>query len=160
MTNFGKLIVIILCLMFLVLVVYFLQRTPATVLIENKAEPLPNQHLTTDREVLGNKEDLINFSILPNSAVSGVVKYNGSIKGGYFFEGNILVNVLDGAKNPLKEGNATAKTDWMTVEPVEFEGSIDFSNLPKSPAYIEIHNDNASGLPENDKSVLIPVLIN
>lgn len=52
-----------------------------------------------------------------------------------------------------------AKTDWMTVEPVEFEGNIDFTGLTKGPAYFEIHNDNPSGLPENDKSIQIPIII-
>jgi hypothetical protein len=52
-----------------------------------------------------------------------------------------------------------ATTDWMTSGPVSFEGKIDFSGLPQGPAYFEIHNDNPSDLPENDKSVLIPIVI-
>ena len=71
----------------------------------------------------------------------------------------ILINILDVDKNLLQASNAVAKTDWMTAEPVEFEGNIDFTLLPEGPAYFEIHNDNASGLPENDKSILIPIII-
>jgi hypothetical protein len=59
----------------------------------------------------------------------------------------------------LKSSNAVAKSDWMTAEPVSFEGNIDFSKLPKGPAYFQIHNDYASGLPKNDKSILIPITI-
>lgn len=114
---------------------------------------------TIAREVLGNKSDLVSFSILPNSKVHGTVSYTGVIKGGYFFEGNILVNVLGANKNVLKRGNAMATGEWMTAGPVNFGGSVDFSGLQKGPAYIEIHNDNPSGLPEHDKSVLIPVVI-
>ena len=110
-------------------------------------------------DILGNKDDLVSFSILPNTKVFGIQSYRGSVKGGYFFEGNILINILDANKKVLKKGNATAKTDWMTREPIEFEGSIDFTGLTKGPAYIEIHNDNASGLPANDKSILIPIII-
>jgi hypothetical protein len=47
----------------------------------------------------------------------------------------------------------------MTVDPVSFMGSINLTGLDSGPAYFEIHNDNASGLPENDKSILIPVVI-
>jgi hypothetical protein len=108
---------------------------------------------------LGNKDDLITFSILPNTSVKGVVSYRGTIKGAYFFEGNILINVLDANKKVLKASNAIAKTDWMTAGPVDFEGNIDFGGLPAGAAYLEIHNDNASGLPENDKSILIPIVI-
>lgn len=111
------------------------------------------------KEILGNKDDLVSFSILPNSKVKGILSYRGSIKGGYFFEANILINILDVNKKVLKASNAVAKTSWMTAEPVNFEGNIDFSGIKKGPAYFEIHNDNASGLSENDKSILIPIII-
>jgi hypothetical protein len=106
-----------------------------------------------------NREDLVSFSITAGSKVSGVATYQGEVKGGYFFEGNILVNILDGDKNLLKASNAMATSDWMTIEPVSFEGNVDFTNLPAGPAYIEIKNDNASGLPEHDKNILIPIII-
>lgn len=109
--------------------------------------------------ILGNKEDLISFSITPNTKVHGILSYRGTIEGGYFFEANILINILDINKKVLLKSNAVAKSDWMTSGPVNFEGNIDFRNLPKGPAYFEIHNDNASGLPENDKSILIPIII-
>lgn len=109
--------------------------------------------------ILGNKDDLVAFSISPNTKVHGVVSYRGIIKGGYFFEGNILINILDSNKKAVVKSNAVAKTDWMTVEPVEFEGNIDFSKAPKGVAYVEIHNDNPSGLAEHDKSILIPVIV-
>jgi len=110
--------------------------------------------------VLGNKEDLVSFSINPGATVSGVLDITGSVKGGYFFEGNILINILDSDKNILKNSHVNAKTDWMTIEPVEFSTTLDITGLSKGPAYIEIHNDNASGLPENDKNILIPIIIN
>ena len=112
------------------------------------------------KKVLGNKDDLTSFSILPDSKVHGILSFRGTIEGAYFFEANIGINILDINKKTLKQSNAVAKSDWMSTEPVSFEGSIDFSGLPKGPAYFEIHNDNASGLPEKDKSILIPIIIN
>lgn len=114
---------------------------------------------TTNYGVLGNKDDLIFFTILPNTKVRGILSYRGQIKGGYFFEGNILINILDKDKKAIKKTNAVAKSEWMTAGPVDFEGYVDFTDLPKGFAYFEIHNDNASGLPENDKSILIPIII-
>ena len=111
-------------------------------------------------KMLGNKDDLISFSILPDTKVHGILSYRGVIKGGYFFEGNILINILDINKKALKKSNAVAKTDWMTAGPVSFEGNIDFTGLSKGPAYFEIKNDNPSDLRENDKSILIPITIN
>ncbi len=83
----------------------------------------------------------------------------GAIKGAYFFEANVLLNILDKDKNLLRASHGNATTDWMTAEPVSFEGTLDFTGLPLGPAYIEIHNDNASGEPQYDKSILIPVII-
>lgn len=109
-------------------------------------------------DIIGKKDDLISFSIFPNTKVHGIVSYRGVIKGAYFFEANILINILDANKKVLKASNAVATTDWMT-QPVSFEGNIDFTDLPKGKAYFEIHNDNPSGLPENNKSILIPIII-
>lgn len=120
-----------------------------------------NENITpiVDTEILGNVGDLVSFSVEPGEKVSGVLAVTGSVQGGYFFEANILVNILDSDMKLLKKGNGNAKTEWMTSDPVGFEAILDFTKLPKGPAYIEIHNDNASGLPENDKSILIPIIV-
>ncbi len=111
--------------------------------------------------VLGDKENLEMFSVAPNTEFKTGTKIEafGTIKGGYFFEGNILVNILDSNKIILKAGHGTAISDWMTVGSVTFNTTIDFAGIPSGEAYIEIHNDNASGEPENDKSILIPIFI-
>ena len=119
-----------------------------------------NEDFAINPDILGNKEDLIYFSIWPNSVLpKQIVSYRGSIKGGYFFEANILIGVADKDKNIILQSNGVAKTDWMTSLPVEFEGYLDFSTIPSGEAYIVIHNDNASGLPENDKAIYIPVIV-
>ena len=111
------------------------------------------------QKILGNKNDLLASSIVPGAKVHGILSYRGVIQGGYFFEGNILINILNSNKKVLKKSNAVAKGDWTTSGPVSFEGNIDFTGLPTGPAYFEIHNDNASGIPANDKSILIPIMI-
>lgn len=118
-----------------------------------------NDVVNTTTNILGNKDDLVYLSVKAGQEVGGKLKIKGSVKGAYFFEANILINILDANKNLLKNSHATATSEWMTVEPVIFEGDIDFTNLANGPAYIEIHNDNASGLPEHDKSILIPIII-
>ena len=59
----------------------------------------------------------------------------------------------------LRTTYGTATSAWMTIDPVTFNTTIDFTGLVAGPGYIELHNDNASGFPENDKSILIPVVI-
>ncbi len=113
----------------------------------------------SNTEITGNKADLVSFSVSPGAKVHGVVSYTGSVKGGYFFEGNIVMHILGADKSNLLDTHGTATSDWMTSGPVQFSGTLDFSGVPAGPAYIEIHNDNASGLPQNDKSILIPVIV-
>ena len=110
-------------------------------------------------EIEGNASDLVYFSVSSGDEVSGVLNFSGTVKNAYFFEGNIGINMLDENKKVLKRGNAMATTEWMTVEPVSFSGTIDLTGLPLGLGFIQIANDNASGLPENDKFIYIPIII-
>ena len=151
-----RILIIVIIIVLLAIIFLFTKKVNAPV-VENNNIIIKQENKNI--EILGNKLDLVSFSIIPGSKVSGVMSYRGSVKGGYFFEANILINILDMNKKVLKTSNAVATSNWMTAEPVLFEGNIDFTRLTKGPAYFEIHNDNASGLPENDKSILIPIII-
>ncbi len=157
MTKTGKIILGIVILIIVAFILFFLgSKNESKEEIVDKTLP----EYKYDNEILGKKEDLISFTILPGAKVpKGILSYRGEIKGVWFFEGNILINILDANKNVLKSSNAVAKTDWMTTEGVEFEGNIDFTGLPAGPAYFEIHNDNASGEPQFDKFIQIPIVI-
>jgi phage FluMu protein gp41 len=119
-------------------------------------------NIETSYEVLGNKENLLSFSIMPGMEISNQIAFIGNIEGGYFFEANILVNILDKDKNLLKAGYANATSDWMTSGPVAFQGVLDVSNLPKGFAYVQLLQDDPSGgesgLPI--KEVFVPIVIN
>jgi len=109
--------------------------------------------------ISGNKEDLVSLSILPGAKVSGTIKFTGSVKNNYFFEGNIGVNILDANKKLLRNGYANSTSDWMTTEPVSFKGTIDFTSIKKGSVYIQIKNNDPSGLPGRTKTILIPVVV-
>jgi hypothetical protein len=118
-----------------------------------------NQPAKVDYQIFGNKADLVSFSILPGQEVSGKVKFTGELNGGYFFEGgSIAVNVVTVNQQLLERGTATPTSDW-TKPPVSFNGTLDFTTLPKGLADIRIMNDNESGLAKNDKNILIPINI-
>ncbi len=157
--NTVLLLVLIVLMSMALKVMYKNQATYVDPLLGNKTEEKNTAQEMDRSKILGNKDDLVSFSIWPGAKLRGVLSYRGVMQGGYFFEGNILINILDQNKKLLKSSNAMAKGEWMTVGPVNFEGNIDFTGLPKGLAYFEIHNDNASGIPEKDKSVLIPIVI-
>ena len=146
-------------IIFLVLLGFVFFGKKAIAPVDNNTNSNSDIVILDKTEILGNKDDLISFSIVPNAKVHGVLSYRGTIKGGYFFEANILVGVADANQKIIRQSNGVAKSEWMTIDPVDFEGNIDFSGLPVGKAYLEIHNDNASGLPENDKKILIPIII-
>lgn len=141
----------------LLVVLIILMAFAIKIMLKNKELYFP--YLPFNQEEVEISSDLVSFSVAPNSKVKGFVAFQGVIKGAYFFEANILVNILDANKKILREGHAMATDDWMTVGPVSFEGKLDFNGLPKGEAFIQIHNDNASGLPEHNKFILIPVVI-
>jgi len=135
-------IIIILLVVLIALLAYFAFLKPKSA---NDNFQIPAGDTVNEKdnlEILGNKEDLVSFSISPGQEMSFGIK------------GQTIIKTMS-----EPHGFATATTDWMTGDPVSFETTIDFSNFSKGPAYIEIHNDNASGLPEYNKSILIPIII-
>lgn len=112
--------------------------------------------------ISGDTANFVSFSIAPGQKVSGKIDATGTIKGGYFFEANIVVKILDANKNVLRTTNgiATPPEAWMTAGPVPFTTSLDFTGLPAGNGFINIQNDNPSGDIVNEKNIFIPVLIN
>lgn len=115
--------------------------------------------ITQTPAISGDVGNFVSFSIAPGATVSGVIKATGSLTGGYFFEANMGVKILDANKNVLKSTNGTATSDWMTGDSVSFTTTLDFTGIPAGSGYIRLHNDNPSGMPENDKYIDIPVVI-
>ncbi len=123
-------------------------------IVDTRMLPIPKEN------ILGNKEDLISFSIWPNTKVhGGIVSFRGIIKGGYFNEGSLGIRILNPKKEVLKSSYGVTKSDWMTGDPLPFEGNIDFTGIPKGSVYFEIKNDNPSDLRQYNKSILIPIII-
>jgi hypothetical protein len=124
----------------------------------------PSVNTPTQSQVLGNKDDLVAFSIAPGAEVSGQMHVTGSVKGGYFFENNIVITILDGNKQKTNygPGHANGTSDWMTSGPVSFAIDFDFSNIPNGSYYIKITQDDPSGGESGRpvRFVLIPIVVN
>lgn len=123
---------------------------------ENIAVPPQEQTVSV---VSGKAEDLVSFSLSPGATVSGSFTVTGVVRNAYFFEGNILINILDADKQVLKKGRGTATSDWMTTGPVSFTAVIDVTGLQTGNGFIQISNDNPSGDSTKDRSIYMPVII-
>lgn len=110
------------------------------------------------KEILGNKEDLVDFSVKAGGIVSGLLHLSGSVKNGYFFEANVEISLLDSNQNIMNQGYGTAKSEWMTSGPVSFVATIDATGL-EGEGYIMIREDDPSGGEGGPvKKILIPVV--
>lgn len=99
----------------------------------------------------------------PMQEISSPVTIKGEAVGYWYFEGDFPVTIVTDEGEVLAQWYVTAQDEWMTESFVPFEGSIAFSNPANGesvPGKIIFHRDNPTGLPENDNSIEVPVIIN
>lgn len=116
----------------------------------------------TFTEDLGNtveKQDLIFLDTpLPNSTVSEPLTIKGSARGYWYFEASFPIILTDNNDVRVAEGYAEAQSDWMTESFVSYEAKLTWINQPtSSTGTLELQKANASGEPQNDDALTIPV---
>ncbi len=113
------------------------------------AEEIPEK-IVYDRA----SEDLIKIeNPFPGAVTGKEFSVIGQARGYWYFEASFPVQVLDKDGNVLFEGPAQAEGEWMTESFVPFKIDVKIPQSYIGPATLVLKNDNASGLPENDKSV-------
>lgn len=101
---------------------------------------------------------IVVVSPIKNAEISSPLVISGRARGMWFFEGSFPVILLDSYRNTIAEGHASAQGEWTTAEFVKFLGTLEFNNYIKGQkGYLVLKKDNASGLPEFDDSLEIPV---
>lgn len=110
--------------------------------------------------VLVGKDNLIQVSLpQANQVVSSPLVIEGKARGGWFFEGSFPLKIV-GANGALVTSTyATAQGEWMTSDFVAFRSVVRFVVNTTTPATLILAKDNPSGLPENDDSVSIPIVL-
>ncbi|HAI98280.1 TPA: hypothetical protein DCL30_01905 [Candidatus Peribacteria bacterium] len=104
----------------------------------------------------GDSGDLVIVSPLANAMVESPLTVSGKARGAWYFEGSFPVRLLDDQDTLLEETPAQAQGDWMTADYVPFTATLTFTTARKNGTLL-LKKDNPSGLPENDRSVSIPV---
>lgn len=129
-------------------------------------ESYPQQCRTDDDQTfiqdIGNeleKTDLIRIDFpRPNQTVQSPLVITGQARGNWFFEGDFPIKLLDNNDAIIIQGYATAKSEWMTEDFVQFEAKIEFDNPATKKGVLVLEKDNASGLPEYADELRIPVV--
>jgi Sporulation and spore germination len=116
------------------------------------------QSQSTSRILKSPKGIQLELDFDPKVTVACPFLIKGRIPGNWFFEGQFPIKVLDNNQN-ITTIIATASEDWMTTSPVQFEASYDCQNC-KNNLNLLFEKDNPSGLPQNNDSILVPIVIN
>ena len=94
-----------------------------------------------------------------NATVSSPVEIKGEAKGIWFFEATAPVRLVTEGGQEIAEGFLEAKGEWMTEDWVPFEGELEFETKEKR-GYLIFSRANASGKPEHDRTLRVPVILN
>jgi hypothetical protein len=146
--------------------------TSETKTLDNGQLPaVPNQPETTPGAIenertlsrIGNGAELVSVSNpIANQTINSPASIKGRAPGYWFFEATAPVSVVNWDGLIIGEGFVTAEGDWMTTELVPFDGQVSFESSDDTPSnwgWVILRRQNASGLPENDAAVEIPVFL-
>ncbi|MES2623627.1 MAG: Gmad2 immunoglobulin-like domain-containing protein [Patescibacteria group bacterium] len=98
-------------------------------------------------------------SPIAGSVVTSPLTVTGKAPGPWFFEATAGLVILNSDKQVVSQARVDAQGDWMVTGLVPFTSTITYpASLKGKGGYIRFLSDNASGIPENQKSFTIPVL--
>jgi hypothetical protein len=107
---------------------------------------------------IASKDDLI---ILESPRLGTNIKspltVRGRARGNWYFEASFPVKIYDANNKLLGQAPVQAIGEWMTTEYVPFDTSFSFATPTTRTGRLVLEKDNASGLPEHDNSLEIPV---
>lgn len=119
------------------------------------------EEITVQPTYVNSSADLIRVDNPHAGGVTGKeFVVTGQARGNWYFEANFPIEVVDMNGNLLAGSYATAEGDWMTTAFVPFKSEmIDLPSAYIGPAWLVLKKSNASGLPENDASIWIPITV-
>jgi len=93
-----------------------------------------------------------------NNVVTSPLTVKGKIQNNWLFEGAFPITLLDASRKEIAKASAHENIpgSWQTEGLVSFTANLKFTTNSSS-GFLVIHNDNPSGLPQNEKTFEIPV---
>ncbi len=154
-----KIIIILIVIIFLaigiVLGVRFLTGEDSWICVDGKWVKHGNPSAPMPIEECGNNnqenQEIVIFAPQANQIISSPFKIEGKAKGNWFFEASFPVKLVDANGKEIAVGHVQAIDDWMTENFARFNAELDFLLPETTIGTLIFHNDNPSGLPENDK---------
>jgi hypothetical protein len=104
-------------------------------------------------------EELVIYKPEDKDEVGCSVEIEGEVSGGWYFEGDFPIKIVDTDDKELVSGVATAQGEWMTEEKVRFQAKLDCPDCSKGKATIVFVKDDPSGLPENEDTAELSIVL-
>jgi len=96
-------------------------------------------------------------SLAQNEGIHSPLAITGTAIGLWFFEADFPIVLKDGNGTTLATAIATAKSNWMTVDYVPFEATLEFDTPTTTTGTLEFRKDNPSGMSEHDATYILPI---
>ena len=104
------------------------------------------------------KDGLIELqSPLPGALIQSPLAVTGQARGPWYFEASFPVYLLNAAGDTIARTPAQAEGEWMTTNMVPFKATITFTAPAGESGTLILSKSNASGLPEHDDELRVPV---
>ncbi len=138
-------------------VIYFATRKPEAV-DTNVNMPTSNTNQSNNTNTAPKTPaDIRSTFPKPNQAVSSPLEITGEARGSWYFEATFPAQLVDANGKQLAMVPINAQGEWMTNDFVPYKGTITFAKPTTSTGFLILKNSNASGLPESDKELRIPI---
>ncbi len=130
----------------------------AAVPLEDRVVVPGNEPLLTVEYINTDRDEIIPTQPLIGQRVTSPLVVEGRARGSWYFEASAPMELITSEGERIAEGFVTAQENWMTEEFVTFEGTLTFT-VPEGveSGTLILRADNPSGLPQEDRSVEIPV---
>lgn len=127
-------------------------RAPDVVKDTTTAEPTPG------RVRPAAKAGLIELTNpLPGDLITSPLAIEGVAKGPWYFEASFPVYLVNAAGDTIARTPAQAEGEWMTTNMVPFKANLQFNSPSGDSGTLILAKSNASGLPEHDDELRVPV---
>ena len=126
----------------------------------NQTQEENSERTSTEEITFNNTENVLNdLNVTAGQTVSSPLEISGSLPGTWYFGGSFTVKLVNqDTDETLAIAPASNEADWMTEDQVPFSATLTFQQSAQNGALV-LERANPSALPENDSSIVIPVVI-
>jgi hypothetical protein len=97
------------------------------------------------------------YNPLPGDQIQSPLAIEGMAKGPWYFEASFPVYLLNAAGDTIARVPAESQGEWMTENMVPFKATLEFTPPAGDSGTLIFARSNASGLPEHDDELRVPI---